>query len=179
MNPDPIAYLHDANPGTVIYGVAADAGEDVQIEILIRESDAELARLPNPPNLQMRAGVIQTKKLQIPVVLFRLGPDLPVYQSFWNYYHPREHGELSVMEHMTAEPHELIFKLVGDAGAVANLFSCYHPLATFFESCCRQAEAVPSWSEEEFYQALDEVDQRYPSPFDLWQAISDPGHQPQ
>ena len=172
---EPIEFLRHAAPGTLIYGMAVDNdGDDVQIEVLVRESDAELARLPEPPQLQLRAGVIETGLLPVPVVLLRFGAGLPVYQSFWNLHHQRAADEPSIIELMGRDPCELLFKLVGDSGTVVSMFACRHPLSPFFRNYQRQSRKLPAWSDDDFRAAIDELQTSYPTAAEMWDAFLQP-----
>ncbi len=174
--PDPTGYMAGAPVGALVYGVAVDELDAPQVEVLIRETDAEIARIAERPELAMRAGVVMTAKLPVPVVLFRFAADGPVYASFWNYHHPKAPGDPNALEYMDAEPHELIFKLFDDSGRVARLFACRHPLGGFFRGVCQQARELPPWSDEDFREALDEVHARFPDTLSLWSAfLGQPG----
>lgn len=169
--PDPIGSLSEAPPGTLLYGIAADESDALQIEVLIRESDDVLDQMPAHPELAMRAGVVTTRRIPVPVVLFRFAPKLPAYASFWNHYHPSAPGEPSALECMEAEPRELIFKLIGDSGHVRSLFSCRHPLGEFFRNARMQAAALPPWTDDDFRKAVAEVHERFPDSEALWNAF--------
>lgn len=168
---DPTNFMAEAPIGTLVYGIASDGMDAPQVEILIRETDEEIARQAEPPELAMRAGIVTTTKLPVPVVLFRFVADGPIYASFWNYYHLRAPDEPNALECMDAEPHELIFKLFDDSGRVSRLFACRHPLGNFFRSACHQASKLPPWGEEVFREALDDIYNQFPDIQSLWNAF--------
>jgi hypothetical protein len=169
--PDLVAMTAQMEPGSVLYGFAA--GEDLQIEVLIRETSEEILRTGPKPEIEIRSGLLQQEKVWVTVVLFQLRSGGPVYVSWWNYHHPAEDPEAgSIFDHMAAGNHEILLKLVGDKGSVERLLPFTHPLSTFFRQAQRRLATQPPWSMEEFMEAIQVVRETYESPQALWAALS-------
>lgn len=171
MNPtDPLEMMADMEPGSVLYGYSSEA--DLQIEILIRETSAEILAVGPKPEIQIRAGLLQSETVWVTALLLRLRPDGPIYDSWWNYHHPTgDPSQGHLFDHMGNGDNEIILKLVGDKGTVERLMPFRHPLQTFFRQAVRRIKPLPSWTMEQFLDALDAVREKYEDAEDLWSSL--------
>jgi len=171
-SPDPTQFMAATEPGTVIYGFAADGG-DLHIELLVRESSLEIARIPEAPEIQIRAGFREIEGVFVVVVLFRFRPDGPVRLSLWNYHAPlADPADGNLFAHLAcAEGGELILKWFGDSGRVERLLTLRHPLRTFFTQAIRRIDRLPPWGDEAFRDALHVLFDEHPAPESLWESM--------
>jgi hypothetical protein len=171
-NPDPLAFLADADPGTVLYGFAADGG-DLHIELLIRETSAEIARIPAAPEIQIRAGFREIGTVFVVVVMFRMESGGPAYLSLWNYHAPvADAADGNLFHHLAGEAGgELILKLVGDTGKVERLIPLRHPLRTFFGQAIRRIERLSPWDDAAFRSALEVLFEEHSNVEELWASL--------
>ncbi len=168
---DPTQFMPEMPTGTLIYGYAMDE-EGPYIEILIRETSANIARYKSAPDLQIRAGIILKNDIPVVVVLFSFNPDIAIYPSFWNFHHSaqsQEDGHL--FDHLAHSTRELAFKIFGDSGNVEFLFPVKHPLSSFFETLSASLPQFDAWSENDFQFAVHQIYQDHPTPESLWEHI--------
>jgi len=169
--PDPTEFMRETDPGTVIYGFAAD-GDDLHIELLVRETSDEIARIPAAPEIQIRAGFREIEGVFVVAVLFRFRSDGPVRVSFWNYHAPVEDpADGNLFDHLAGSGTELIVKLFGDSGRVERLLPFQHPLGTFFRQAIRRIAQLPAWDDDAFREAVWALLDECPEPLALWESM--------
>ncbi len=162
--PDPFDMLRESEPGTVLYAFAE--GDNPHLEFLVRERSEEI--LLTGDRVELRAGVVTEFGIPVPMVLFRFPPPERIYRTFWNYHAPA--GKV-LFNWLGLGPAECVMKWMGDSGRVEKYFVLTLPLAGFFKKAAQQAASAPEWDEDQFFGALDALDENSGGLRMLWRSL--------
>ncbi len=167
---DPIDYLADADPGTVLYAFAND--EDLWIEYLIRETNDVIAQIQEHPELQIRAGTIEEGGVHVVVVALGFAGGRFIFPSFWNYFNePSNPDDGNIFDHMADGDNEIAVKFVGDRGKVRGVIPIRHPLGGFFQKARANIQKMVPWHEEDFRAAVWSVMEECGTPTEIWNKL--------
>ena len=142
---------------TVIYGRAS---EDT-LELLIREDSAEIARVGE--GAEVRMGIAEHGRVRVGVVMFRFGG--PVYQTLWNLCSAAE-----LIAALKNEVKIIHVSMVGDSAREDLMFRMNNTLGDFFSSMHERYADSADWSEEEFAQAIEALEEQL-HPGVTWQLV--------
>lgn len=132
---------------------------------LIREPGSAIRSLPAKPTIEVRTGLFQRFGVAVIPIMFLI--EAKVYETWVNIQAP-EH--LDVMRDLATQD-ILVFAFYDTDTQAIREITMNNLLRYRFSKLIASAQAVGSWTDEQFDAAKDELYREYPSPRALWAAI--------
>ena len=154
--------------GSVWYKVVTEPW--IGINFLIRQRSEEIRTYSQTHGLEIRAGSLQSRKVLVGIVLFRFHKEGNVYLTAWDSKNPP--SKESNPCHVLCKPAKLSFQFIGDSAEIEKTLLYDSPLSSFFRHLLTRAQLLPSWSGEDFLDALAEVYNCCKSTCELWEKFS-------
>jgi hypothetical protein len=170
MTMDPLTLLARLPPGSALFVREQLPTGSWEIAWLIREESTRLAQLGPGPEIEFRAGVLEEESVVLVPVLVCVGPPAreSVYETWINQY-DEEGGVLETL----ADQRRLAVRLYGDDCQHVCTLAISNQLQPFARHALgRIAALADPWTMPQFDRARDMVYRRYPSVWDLWQALA-------
>ncbi len=160
------AILRASEVGTVACCVTMpDAAGDESAVLMVRETDARVARMARQPaRVSMRGGVLAIAGIPLVAVLMRV--DAAVYKVWLNFHSPGGRRAFALLAEQAQVPVQFY-----PAEGEPHGFDVPNWLGSFFSETSRLLADSLAWTEAAFEQARVICEQTYLTPGELWAAL--------